>query len=255
MAGLAFALALLTIPETHTILKFAILHKPAKPVLDPDLFKASDRNFREALPRHLSSFLFLLYISFAVMFAWAFIEPKFMFYAYDDLGWSSSMLGLVMSTYGIAMTLGEFTLSRLSDHMGRKPVILIGMLLFMAQFAGLAFFRNYIWIAVSFVIAGLGNALFDPALTASILDIAPAEHQARILGFKSTAASLGNIMGPALVVLVTPFLAARGVFAAAVGIVCISVLFFLVVQIRHQPIHVDPPEDARETILKHESVE
>jgi len=55
------------------------------------------------------------------MFAWAFIEPRFMFYAYDDLGWSSSMLGLVMSTYGISMMLGEFSLSHLSDQWGRKP--------------------------------------------------------------------------------------------------------------------------------------
>jgi DHA1 family multidrug resistance protein-like MFS transporter len=172
----------------------------------------------------------LLATSFAVMFAWAFIEPKFMFYAYDELGWSSSMLGLVMSTYGIAMTFGEFFLSHLSDRLGRTPVIVCGLLFFAAQFIGLAFFQNYIWIAATFIVAGLGNALFDPALSASILDIAPAEHQSRILGIKSTAASLGNILGPALVVLFTPFLEARGIFLAATGIVCVSIVIFLVAQ-------------------------
>ena len=146
----------------------------------------------------------LLCIYFAVMFAWAFIEPSFMFYAYDDMGWNSSMLGLVMSTYGIAMMLGEFGLSHLSDRFGRKPVIIVGLALFSAQFIGLAFSRDYVLIAVTFVLAGLGNALFDPALSASILDIAPAGHQARILGIKSTAGSLGNILGPAMVVLCMP---------------------------------------------------
>ena len=142
------------------------------------------------------------------------------------------MLGLVMSTYGTAMTLGEFFLGHLSDRLGRKPVIVYGLVLFAAQFIGLAFFRNYILIAATFVVAGLGNALFDPALSASILEIAPAEHQARILGIKSTAGSLGNVLGPALVVLFIPFLEARGIFLAATGIVLISVLFFLFIQIK-----------------------
>jgi MFS family permease len=59
-----------------------------------------------------------------------------MFFAYDDLGWSSSMLGLVMSTYGVALMLGEFGLSRLSDKLGRKPVIVAGLILSSAQFIG-----------------------------------------------------------------------------------------------------------------------
>jgi MFS family permease len=152
------------------------------------------------------------------------------------------MLGLVMSTYGIAMTLGEFFLSHLSDRLGRKPVIAIGLVLFAAQFIGLAIFQNYILIAATFVLAGLGNALFDPALSASIMDIAPAEHQARILGLKSTASSLGNILGPALVVLFTPFLEAQGIFLAATGILCISVLFFLFARKKPRSVRLQPQE-------------
>ncbi len=118
-------------------------------------------------------FTVLLGTSFTVMFAWTFIEPRFMFYAYDDLDWNSSMLGLVMNTYGIAMMLVEFSPSRMSDRLGRTPVILIGLVFFSAQFIGLAFSRNYILIATTFVIADLGNALLDPALSAYILDITP----------------------------------------------------------------------------------
>ncbi len=232
MATIAFTTAVLTVPETRKdLVRTAGVAQRNRTLRISDL-KSSVHTFRSTLPHSLSAFIVLLIISLAVMFAWAFIEPRFMFYAYDDLGWSSSMLGLVMSTYGIAMTLGEFFLSHLSDRLGRKPVIAGGLMLFAAQFIGLAFFRNYILIATTFVFAGLGNALFDPALSASILDIAPAEHQSRILGIKSTAGSLGNILGPALVVFFTPFLAARGIFLAATGIVCLSVFFFLSVQIR-----------------------
>ncbi len=230
MGTAALLTALFTIPETSRG-----SGRLAGGIQGQRVFRFSDWRsslhlFRNTLPRSLSSFAVLLTISFAVMFAWAFIEPKFMFYAYDELGWSSSMLGLVMSTYGIAMTFGEFFLSHLSDRLGRRPVIVCGLLFFAAQFIGLTCFQNYLWLAAAFIIAGLGNALFDPALSASILDIAPAEHQSRILGIKSTAASLGNILGPALVVLFTPVIDARGIFLTATGIVCVSIVISLAAQ-------------------------
>jgi len=186
--------------------------------------------FRASHPDSMSTFLILLGISFTVMFAWAFIEPRFMFYAYDNLEWNSSTLGLMMSTYGIAMMLGEFTLSRLSDRIGRKPVLLIGLVMFSAQFIGLAFFRNYLLIATSFIIAGFGNALFDPALSAYFLDIAPAERHGRTLGIKSTAGSLGNILGPAMVVVFAEILSAQGIFLAATGTIFLIILAFLFTQ-------------------------
>lgn len=181
-------------------------------------------SLRAALPASLTSFLILLMIFFAVLFAWAFIEPRFMFYAYNDLGWSSSMLGLVMSTYGIAMMLGEFAFGQLSDRLGRKPVILLGLGLFSAQFIGLAFFQNHLLIVVTFVIAGLGNALYDPALSAAILDVSPAEHRSRILGIKSMAGSTGAILGPALVALLNASVEARGIFLIAVGVVGLALV-------------------------------
>ena len=95
-----------------------------------------------------------MFISFGVMFAWAFIEPQFMFYAYDDLNWTSSQLGLIMSTYGVAFMFGEFALGQLSDRLGRKPVLVLGLALFSAQFIGLVIFRDVTWIVASFMLAG-----------------------------------------------------------------------------------------------------
>jgi MFS family permease len=147
-----------------------------------------------------------------------------MFYVYDDLTWTSSQLGLVMSTYGVACMLGEFTLGQLSDRLGRKPVLTLGLALFSAQFIGLAIFRDATWIVMSFILAGLGNALYDPALSAYILDITPPEHKARSMGLKGTIGSLGNMFGPALVVLFTPFADPQIVFLISAGLVLILAL-------------------------------
>ena len=74
---------------------------------------------------------------------------------------------------------------------------------------------SFLWIAVGFVVAGLGNALFDPALNALILDLAPEAHKSEVMGMKSTASSLGSTLGPGLVVLLTPQLLPRQVFLLA----------------------------------------
>ena len=65
------------------------------------------------------------------------------------------MLGLMASAYGVALLFGELSLGQLSDRLGRKPVILMVLVLFSAHFIGLAFFRNSILIIAAFVIAGL----------------------------------------------------------------------------------------------------
>lgn len=244
-AAITFIVALLFVPESRPA------HAPAQAgvarTLTSDRFKATGSrtkslrlawlDLRSSLPPSLASFFVLLFIFFAVLFAWAFIEPRFMFYAYNDLGWSSSTLGLMMSTYGVAMLLGELTLGRLSDRWGRKPVITLGLVLFSAQFIGMAFFRDYLLIAAAFLLAGLGNALYDPALSASILDISPAEHRARILGIKSMVGSSGSILGPALVARLNASLSARSIFLIAVGMVMLTTMVVLVDQARERSNH------------------
>jgi MFS transporter, DHA1 family, multidrug resistance protein len=215
LAAAAFLVACLAVRETQ---------KPHRQPEGEARPKVSFQTFRSTLPGSLSPFLLLLWIYFAVMFAWAFIEPRAQFYAYDDLGWSSSKLGLVMSVYGISLTLGEFGLGRLSDRLGRKPVILLGLVLFSAQFLGLALSRNYLVIAAAFLVAGLGNGLYDPAVSAAVLDLAPRGRQASLLGIKSTAGSLGSILGPGLIVLFTSWLDAGGIFLISFGVVLLTAL-------------------------------
>jgi MFS family permease len=211
IAALALVLAGLTVPETHVA---------GLPLGTGSVASAPRRGLSTYLRPYqgsgrLQALAALLLIAFGVLFAWAFIEPQLMFYAYDDLAWTSSQLGLAMSVYGLAVALGEFALGRWSDRFGRKPILMLGLVLFTAQFAGLVLSRSFVWIALGFVVAGLGNALFDPALSALFLDLAPEARRGEVMGMKSTAGSLGSTLGPGLVVLLTPQLLPRQVFLLA----------------------------------------
>jgi len=228
MALVALITVKLMVPETRksklTLHKSSHLQKMDSADRDSSL---RFRDFMRTISRSFPLFGILMVICFLVVYAWAFIEPSFMFYVYDDLGWSPSMLGMVMSVFGIAMTVGEFTLGQLSDHLGRKPVVMLGLVLFSAQFLGLALSRDYVLISISFIAAGLGNALLDPVLIASALDITPEGHQAKFLGIKSSISSLGNIVGPAMSVFVLPVLCTKSIFLCAVAVLTFTFLIAL----------------------------
>jgi MFS family permease len=237
LAFLTLVFALLAVPETNPGSP-GPRPQPASP--EKRLARASwlslARSVLGSIPRPLGIFMMLLGISFVAMFAWAFVEPQLMFYVYDDLGWTSRQLGLAISAYGVAMMLGEFTLGRLSDRLGRKPVLLLGLVLFSAQFAGLVLSRDYAWLAACFVVAGLGNALYDPPLNALFLDLAPQAHKGRVMGLKSTAGSLGSMIGPALVVLLSARLLPGNFFLISLILVLISAfLSLLALQVPGKP--------------------
>jgi DHA1 family tetracycline resistance protein-like MFS transporter len=234
LAAGTFVVAVCLVPETRThSLNLQVSFQSLTTSPGPGLSWV--KTWRDALPLSLATFWVLMLVSFIVMFTWAFIEPQFMFYAYGELGWTSFKLGLAMSTYGVTMALGEFLLGRWSYHWGRKPVILFGLGLFISQFIGLAIFKEFAWIALGFLMAGLGNALYDPALNAYLLDITSANHQARIMGLKSMAVSFGSILGPALVVVFTPYLKPQQFFGLAAMLVLLVILAGFVFLKQHLP--------------------
>jgi MFS family permease len=238
IAAITWIIALITIPETRPDLPDPTPIPPSKDSISqqPGLISRMVHSFH-GLPQPLAPFVVLMLVSFAVFISWAFIEPEFFFYAYNGLGWSSSQLGLVMSTYGVAMMLGEFGLGHLSDRFGRTPVLVIGLLFFSMQYIGLVFFSGFAWITLFFILAGLGNALFDPALNAYLLDITPPSQEGRVMGLKNTAGSFGNVLGPALIVLASSHLPSRMIFlCSAVLIILITLISLVILNQKKRPI-------------------
>jgi MFS family permease len=218
LAFLAFIAAAILVPETRPA---AVRRREAlrqrRERFDSDKLSQPDQqeSLWQSLPRPLTVFGTLLFIDFIGSFAFAFIEPQMVFYLYEELNWSTTQFGIVVGMYGLAMVFGQTVLGQMSDRYGRKPIIILGILLSSLLYVMLAFIRSYPLILVSSAIAGLGAALIAPAASAFYLDITARQYRGRIVGIKESILSLGGVLGPLLVIVAARLTTPRGIFIFA----------------------------------------
>jgi MFS family permease len=165
-----------------------------------------------SLPRPLYLFGTLLLLDFISVFAFAFIEPEMVFYFYDELDWTTVQFGIVVGVYGLAMVFGQAGLGQASDKFGRKPVIILGMLLTTTFYFALTTVTWFPLVLLVAFVAGLGAALTAPALSAFYLDITAEQHKSRVVGVKGSASALGGVMGPLAVAGVSGLTTSQGIF-------------------------------------------
>lgn len=217
LAGLALVAAAILVPETRTASarrREELQHRRAA-ALSASPAADGRGTLLASLPRPVHLFVALLFVDFLLSFAFAFFEPQMVFYVYDELAWTTTQFGLAVGVYGLAMIVGQIALGQSSDRLGRKPVLLLGILLNTALYGGFLFFGSFPLLMVVAAVSGLGLALTSPALNASYLDLASPRHRSRVMGIKSSWVALGSASGPLVVALVSGLTTPKGIFFIA----------------------------------------
>ena len=91
------------------------------------------------------------------------------------------------------------------------------------------FLRPFGLLFLGALVTGIGGALVSPALSAAYLDIAAPEHSSQVMGIRGASASLGGVLGPLLVAVVSLWIAPQGIFAIAGGVTLGAVVLALLV--------------------------
>ena len=139
----------------------------------------------------------LFFILFLVMVGFGIIIPIMPFFL-TSLGGNASILGLFMATYSLMHLLFAPFWGRLSDRIGRRPVILIGLSGYGITFI-LFGFTDQLWMmfAVRILSGAISSATLPTAL-AYMADITGEDERSQGIGLMAAAMGLGMIVGPAL---------------------------------------------------------
>jgi len=147
------------------------------------------------------------------------------------IGVSRTRVGLLFTSYGIAVMAMSIPMGMLADRIGKKTLMVLGLATSGAAMAGMAFSASYARLVGFVLVAGAGVAAFSPAALGMISDSVPAERQSTAMGMYGAfgenigiiaGASVGGFIWASLGYQYT-FLA--GTLATAVGmILCLALV-------------------------------
>jgi len=156
---------------------------------------------RPSQPRRTAGLTFIFVTVLIDMLSFGMIIPVLPMLVQNFVGGNAAHAAEMYGVFGTAWALMQFIFSpvqgSLSDHFGRRTVILISCTGLGLDFILMALAPNLWWLLVGRVISGITAASFSTA-GAYISDVTPPEKRAASFGLIGAAFGLGFILGPAL---------------------------------------------------------
>jgi DHA1 family tetracycline resistance protein-like MFS transporter len=152
-------------------------------------------------PRRKAALTFIFVTVLIDMLAFGMIIPVLPILVQDFVGGNAARAAVIYGLFGTAWALMQFIFSpvqgSLSDHFGRRAVILISCAGLGLDFILMALAPNLWWLLVGRVISGITAASFSTA-GAYISDVTSPEKRAASFGLIGAAFGVGFVLGPAL---------------------------------------------------------
>ena len=144
----------------------------------------------------MSPLVIIFVTVFVDLLGFGIIIPLLPFYA-ESFGASALAIGLLGTSFSLMQFLFSPIWGRWSDRIGRKPIILVGLLGSCLSYVTLALANTLALLFIARIVGGIAGANI-PTAQAYIADITTPENRARGMGLVGAAFGLGFIFGPAL---------------------------------------------------------
>ncbi len=142
-----------------------------------------------------------------------------------DLAAAGNLVAYQNLTWGVSALIA----GSLSDRLGRRPVLVAGLILNGISSLGVAFSPSYASIAAWRALGGVGGGAFMGTVFAAASDPFPSKRRGRALGWVMTGQSLSLLLGVPSATFLGAYVGWRGVFEVhAVGVALALVVVWLV---------------------------
>ena len=132
--------------------------------------------------------------------------------------------GYLMMIFALTQFISTPILGALSDHFGRRPVILLSLLGYVVDFMIMGLAKSFTILFFGRIFSGIFAATHSTA-NAYIADITPSEERAVRFGMLGAAFGVGFIIGPAIGGILGAYYGPRAPFFAAAGLAAINLVY------------------------------
>jgi len=147
--------------------------------------------------QYVRAMVVLFIVQFLVMVGFGIVIPILPFFI-EKLGGGALSLGIFMSAYSIMQFFFAPIWGRLSDRIGRRPVLLIGISGYGLTFFLFGFANNLPLLIAIRAVSGMVSSATLPTAMAYLADITEGADRSKSMGMVGAAMGLGMIFGPAL---------------------------------------------------------
>ncbi|KRK79528.1 MDR family MFS transporter [Companilactobacillus nodensis] len=154
-----------------------------------------------------------------------------------------SLMNWVFSIYLLMTAVSTPIYGKLSDIIGRKPVLMFGLALFVVGSTLCAMSNSMLTLILARVVQGLGSGAIQPLTFTIIADIYPLDKRAKILGFNGSAWGIAAIIAPLLGGFIVEKLSWHWVFLInlPVGLITIALIWIFLKEDKreHDKVRID----------------
>ena len=115
---------------------------------------------------------------------------------HDDLGVSYTLLGLLLSLKSLASGAIQLPAGILVDRFGARRILIFGFSMILVSYLFVSMSNAFWMIALSFMLAGIGNAVFHPADYSIMNQTVNASRMGRSFSAHTFAGHLGTALAP-----------------------------------------------------------
>jgi DHA1 family multidrug resistance protein-like MFS transporter len=148
---------------------------------------------RQPLSRHLARLVVIVLITST---SYGMVRPIYLIFLQDRFTTDIITLALAYFPAGVAASFLPSRLGRLSDRLGRAPLMATGMLISAGLSVCLPLVPGLIWLIVLFTLEQIGGSMAGPAEAAMVADLAGSDVRGMGYGIYTAATWVGSAVGP-----------------------------------------------------------
>ena len=130
-----------------------------------------------------------------------------------SIGLSLAESGLLFGMQGLTSVLSKPVMGRVSDHVGRRPLIALGLLICGVAITAVPHTTHLGWLLLCAAGFGFGEAIITSSSAAMIADLGKAENVGAGMGLRGTIMDIGHAGGPIVAGVLVAAISYTGAFA------------------------------------------